>query len=209
MNCWGCPPLLPTRSTNYHEKTNLKRCFEERLAWNAVERHLLTIFYNMPTQIKKGVQGEASRMAQEAKKNQFLSGTSSLRRWHVDFLTSSKAKPMFIWWSVPLLGVSRLTLLIFFCIWLHGEPIKGDLPLTCNLCFHCGEIPRPLGCSWRYHMQVWSLFEEIFRAAIIICKAVAVSCHFLSYAGNIAAVLGFIFGIEKSEKRLYKLFSRP
>jgi hypothetical protein len=58
-------------------------------------------------------------------------------------------------------------------------------------------------------VQVWSLFEEIFRDVITIRKAVVVFCPSLSYARNIDGVLRYIFSIERSEKRLYCPFQDP
>jgi hypothetical protein len=50
----------------------------------------------------------------------------------------------------------------------------------------------------RYLVHIWSCGKEIFRAAIIKCKAV-LSCFLSFYAGNFAAVIGFIFQHRRSE----------
>ena len=51
-----------------------------------------------------------------------------------------------------------------------------------------------------YLVQVWSFIKEIFRDAIINCKAVVVSCFPLFYTGNFAAVIGFIYQHKRFEK---------
>jgi hypothetical protein len=51
--------------------------------------------------------------------------------------------------------------------------------------------------------------SKYFRAVIIICKADIVPCPLLSYAGNIAVAVGFIFHNKRFEKKFCKSFLGP
>jgi hypothetical protein len=51
--------------------------------------------------------------------------------------------------------------------------------------------------------------KKYFKSIIIICKVDIVPCPLLFCDGNVVVILGFIFNIERSKKRLFNTFLDP